>query len=163
VFACDTIQGRRVRDAHIEHFSGANHVIKSSHDLLDRSHEIPGMNPIEVDVVGLEPLEAGLKGAGHVLAVIAARVGIALAREERVFCGDDEVVPVGFNEFAQQALTRALVIFVGGVDEIAAGLRETVKDFSAFFFRCGEAPVFPGFPESHRAQAKLGDPEPAFS
>jgi hypothetical protein len=62
--------------------------------------------------------------------MIAARVGVAFSGEECVFCGDDEVVPVGFDEFAQQALTRALVIFVGGIDEIAAGLRETVKDFS---------------------------------
>jgi hypothetical protein len=73
--------------------------------------------------------------------VIATRVGIALAREERVFCGDDEVVPVGFKEFAQQALTGALVIFVGGVGFLG----------------------FPDFPESHRAEAKLGDPKPAFS
>ena len=152
-----------VGDAHIEHFSDANHVIKPSHHLLDRSHEIPGVNPIEVDVIGLEPLEAGLKGAGHVLAVIAARVGIAFAGEKRAFRRDNEVVAVGRNEFAEQALTCAFVIFVGGVDEIAAGLRETVKDPSRFIFRCGEAKVFPSLPESHRAQAKLGNPQPAFS
>jgi hypothetical protein len=70
--------------------------------------------------------------------VIAARVGVAFSSEECVFCGDDEVVPVGFNEFAQQALTRALVIFVGGVDEIAASPCEAVKDLSRFIFRCGE-------------------------
>jgi hypothetical protein len=77
------------------------------------------VNLIEVNVIGLEPLEAGLKGAGHVLAVIAARVGIAFAGEERVFRLDDEVIPVGRNEFAEQALTCAFVIFIGGVDEIA--------------------------------------------
>ena len=90
------------------------------------------MNPIEVDVVGFESLEAGLQGADHVLAVIAARVRVAFASEERVFGGDDKVVPIGFNEFAEEALTSALVVFVGGVDEIAAGLSETVKDFSRF-------------------------------
>jgi hypothetical protein len=90
---------RRVRDTHIEHFSGANHVIKCSHHLLDRRHEISGVNPLEVNVIGLEPIEAGLKSVGHILAVIAARVGIAFASEERVLRRDNEVVPVGRNEF----------------------------------------------------------------
>ena len=95
--------------------------------------------------------------------MIAARVWVAFSGKERVFGGDYEVVPIGFQEFAQQALTRALVIFVGGVEEIAAGLSETVKDFSRFVFRCGETQVFPSIAEGHRAKAELGNPQPASS
>jgi len=47
---------RRVGDAHIERLACANHVIKSAHHFLDWRHEIPGMNPIEVDVIGFESL-----------------------------------------------------------------------------------------------------------
>ena len=46
--------------------------------------------------------------------MIAARVGVAFSGEERVFGGDYEVVPIGFQEFAEEALAPALVVFVGG-------------------------------------------------
>ena len=36
--------------------------------------------------------------------MIAARVGVAFPGEERVFCGDYEVVPIGFQVFAEEAL-----------------------------------------------------------
>ena len=87
------------------------------------------MNPIEVEVIGFEPLEAGLQGAGHVLAVIPAGVGVPFTGEECVFGGDDKVVSIGFKEFTEERLASALVVFVGGVDEIAPGRREAVKDF----------------------------------
>ena len=95
--------------------------------------------------------------------MIAARVGVAFSGEERVFCGDYEVVPIGFQELAEEALAPALVVFVGGIDEIAAGLSESVKDFSRFVFRCNRTPVLPSFAEGHRAKAELGNPQPAFS
>jgi hypothetical protein len=38
-----------------------NHVIKPAHDFLDRRGEIPGMKPLEVDVIGLEPPKAGIQ------------------------------------------------------------------------------------------------------
>ena len=41
---------RGMGDAHVEHFSCTNHIIKPAHHFLNRSHEIPSMNPVEVDV-----------------------------------------------------------------------------------------------------------------
>ena len=61
--------------------------------------------------------------------MIAARVGIAFASEERVFGGDDKVVAIGFNEFAEEALALALVVLVGGVDEVAAASAKPSKIF----------------------------------
>jgi hypothetical protein len=95
--------------------------------------------------------------------VIPAGVGVPFTGEECVFGGDDKVVSIGFKEFTEERLASALVVFIGGVDEIAPGSREAVKDFFGFLFRCGEAPVPPDIAEGHRAQAKFGDPQPAFS
>ena len=48
--------GRGIGDADVEHFACGNQVIQSAHDLFHRRDLVPDVNPIEIDVVGLQSL-----------------------------------------------------------------------------------------------------------
>jgi hypothetical protein len=88
--------------------------------------------------------------------VIAARVRVAFAREERVFRRNDEMVTIGFNIFAEKTLAPALVVFVGGVNEIAAASAKMSKIFRDSSFDVARPPVFPDIAKGHRCSALFG-------
>jgi hypothetical protein len=59
--------------------------------------------------------------------VIAAGVEVAVADVERVLGADDEVIPVGRQQVAEDRLGGAVGVLVGRVDEGAAGLGEQLE------------------------------------
>ncbi len=67
VFDCATTHAGRVGNADVEHFSGAHEVVERAHDFFGRRHRVPDVQPVEIDVVGAEALEARLDGLHHVL------------------------------------------------------------------------------------------------
>jgi hypothetical protein len=83
---------------------------------------------------------------------------VAGTHRQGVLGGDDEAVAVGAEEAAEDLLGLALVVLVGGVDEVAARLGEGVKDAVSFLLVGAEAP---GVAEAHGAQAELGDAQAA--
>src|SRR5260221_10783339 len=46
------------------------------HDFLDRGYRIPHVNPEQIDVIGLQPLQAGFDGLDHALATVSSAVGV---------------------------------------------------------------------------------------
>ncbi len=114
------------------------------------------MDLIEVDIVGPEPLQAGVDLGENMLAAEPEAVrpscrGIVGA--EAHLGRDHQVVAALAREPAAEDLLRsAEAVDIGGVDEIAAGLDETVEHFPAERL-VGLAA------EGHGAQAKLADLE----
>jgi hypothetical protein len=68
--------GRGIRDAGVEHLALANQIIQPSHDLFDRRDLVPDVDPVKVDIIGLQPLEACFHCLHHTLAVVAGRVRV---------------------------------------------------------------------------------------
>src|SRR5829696_2014890 len=135
-------------------------VVEGTHDLLDSAGVVPGMHPQDVEVVGAQPAKAGLDRLAQVLARIAGRVGVTRPHGERVLRSDDPLIAVRGEIAPEDLLGLALVVFVRGVDEVAALLREGVENPVALLLVGPEAP---DVAEAHRAEADLGDPDAAGS
>ena len=59
---------------------------------FDRGNLVPDVNPVQVDVIGLQPLEVRFHGLHHILAVIAGRVRIGPRSSTGVFRGQDHAL-----------------------------------------------------------------------
>lgn len=146
--------GGGVGDPDVQDLARPNEVVEAADDLLHRREGVPDVHPVDVDVVGPEPLEAGVDGAAQALAVRAAGVGVGRVGAERVLGTQHPAVPVGADQVADDALALAAGVEVGGVDEVAARLREALDDGRRVLGRCARAPAAP---EHHGSQAQLGD------
>ncbi len=51
------------------------------------------MQPVKIDIVGAQPLQASFQRLRHVLALVAA-VGVILARRQRLFGGNHKMIAV---------------------------------------------------------------------
>ena len=138
--------GREVRQPRMEDLAAGDEVVEPAQDLLDRRHAVLEVHPVEVDPVGLEPLQAALDRPDHALAVVAGR-------ELR---GDDEVVAIGGEEVPEQRLGLAQLIALGGVDQRPARLGEALEH-APRVGRLGAGA--PARPEVARPECVLGDPE----
>ena len=114
---------RRVGYADVAHLAGAHQVVERAHRLVDRRELVPGVHPVEVDVVGLQAAQRLLARGDDVLARGAAGVRIAGVKVREELRGNDHAVAtraiVG-DEVADDLLRVAAGVAVGGVDEVAA-------------------------------------------
>src|SRR5437588_7693347 len=124
--------GRGIRDPNVENLPRADLVIEYPHQFVNRGQRIPDMNPVQVDVVGVQTAEAALEGLDQALAVVAARIRIAGAEERRVLRRNHVAIALACYEFPEVALAHATAVVDGGVDEIAAGFGKYVEDPSRF-------------------------------
>jgi hypothetical protein len=119
------------------------------------------MQPIDVDIVGLEPAQRRFALLHERLAAGAAAVWIALEQAATEFCADHDAIPAPLllrEEVTDDLFGMAVGVDVGGVDEIAAALqiggdhRLGVRDAGApsKILAKGHAP------ETKRAHAKSG-------
>ncbi len=111
-------------------------------------------------MIGAEPLQAGLAGAGDMVARRAEIVRAGADREGR-FGRDQCLVAAPLEGEAQDLLGRAGGIAVGGVEEIDPGL-QTQIDEARRFGDIGAAPAleeFVGAAERAGAEAEDGDLE----
>ena len=79
--------GGSVRDAGVENLSLANEIVQSTHDFFHWCDPIPDVHPLQVDEVGLQPLQTGFHCLHHALAVIARRIRITAWRGVGVLRG----------------------------------------------------------------------------
>ena len=89
------------------------------------------MQPVQVDVVGLQPAERLLAGRHHGLARAASAVGVARVHIAEELGGDHEPVPLGLilaDVVADDLLGVALGVDVRGVEEVPAALDVGVHD-----------------------------------
>jgi len=122
--------------------------------------KIPGVEPEDIHVVGLQAFEGAFERLDHILAVVAGGVGVAVLPVLGVFGGEDEGVAFVGDEFAEEGFGLAFGVVVGGVEEVAAGVEVGVEDLAAFGFGCAPGD---GFAEGHGAQAEFGDAQAAFA
>jgi hypothetical protein len=85
------------------------------------------VQPQDVNVVGTQPPQRCLQRLHQALAVIAARIEVAVADVERVLGADNEVISVDRQQVAEDRLGGAVGVLVGRVDEGAAGLGEQLE------------------------------------
>ena len=102
--------------------------------MISSRKKIPDVKPVEVDVIRLEPLQAGVNGLQHTLAVIAGRVGIRAGHGIGVLGGEDDATPIGAHELAEIVFAGAIGVQVGGVDEVTTGFQKCIVNRAAFFF-----------------------------
>lgn len=143
--------GGRVRDAQVEHLAGGDEVVEGLHQLRDGRGEVPPVHVQQVDVVGLELLEAGLDRRVQALGAVAVEVDddflVAEAGVEvgRVLGGDDHLVADAafLHPLADPLLRLLILVVVGRVDEVAALLVVEVQDALGCFLvasaHCGVA------------------------
>ncbi len=83
------------------------------------------MHHIEIDVIGLQSLQRLVDRAHHVLATIAACVGVSRLQIVRIFARNDNTVArAGFlYELADQCFTETRAVGIRSVDEIATRFR----------------------------------------
>src|SRR5882762_7396010 len=114
--------GGSIRDACVEYLAGSNQIVESSHDLVDGRDLIPDMDPIQVDVVGLQPFETRLHGLHHTLALVARGVRVCAWKSVGVFRSEHDALAMPFHKIAEKRFAGPIRVDIGSVDEIAAGV-----------------------------------------
>jgi hypothetical protein len=123
---------------------------QDAHRLLDRRQRIPDVELVQVDAIGLQATEAVLDLAAQVTPraphVVRPRTEreVALRREH-------DVRPAVLQRAAKDLLAPPARVHVRGVDEVSAGLEESV-DHGAAGGLVAAPPLLVA--EVHRAQAQ---------
>ena len=138
-----------VADARVQHLAGAHRVLERAHVLLKRRQRVVMVQIKDLDAVGSQPLQARVDGAAHVAARGAARVDVAAGRIEALR-GDDQAFALASDQLAENFLGTALVVLVGGVEEIDSRV-------AAGAVHRGRRALVRIAAERHRAEAQLRD------
>src|SRR5258705_1607444 len=164
MFASTIFHAGCVGDADVADLAGAHQVLERRHRFLDRRVHVPVVQPIEIDVVGLEAAQRILAGRDNVLAARSTAVGVSRIEVAAELRRDDEAVAPGgvaSEMIADDLLGVAFRVEVRGVDEVAAKLDEAVDDSLRLLDAGTPAEIFPeGHPaKANRAEAEAGAPE----
>jgi hypothetical protein len=88
------------------HLALANQIIEPSHDFFDGRNFVPHVDPVKVDVIGLQPLQARFYGLHHILALVISRVRICARIGQAVFRGQDHALAMVLHKLAEKRFTR---------------------------------------------------------
>ena len=64
------------RRHHVQNFSRLHQVVQRAHHLFDRCHPVPDVQPIEVDIIGLQPFQTRFERLTDILALVPSAVDI---------------------------------------------------------------------------------------
>ena len=124
----DDLPGRQGRAADIAHLALLHEVVEGAQGLFDRRLGIGDMLLVEVDVIGVEPLQARLDGRHDVAPGGALQSPLPVHRPGK-FAGEHDLVPPSGEGTAQLFLRpAALAIGVGGVEKGDAEIESLVHD-----------------------------------
>jgi hypothetical protein len=115
---------------------------------------IPVVQPVQVDVVGLQAAQRLLAGGDDRLAARTATVGIPGIQVAAELGGKHQPVALGLvapDVITENLLRVALGVEIGGINEVAALLQEPVDDLLGLLDGSPPAQVLA---ESHRAQTQ---------
>ena len=124
------LPGRPIGDADITHQALAGQVVQRAQGLVDGGDGVVAVDLVEVDVIGLQPLQAALNRVHDVPARGAAVIGpwphVAehLGGQHHILAGHADVL----QGLADPGLGLAERIDVGGVDEVDATLQGLADD-----------------------------------
>jgi hypothetical protein len=131
----------KVGQASIDNLAGAHEVVQAACDFVHWGDEVVHMCEIEINAIGLQPLEAGLDRLRHVLAIfsqVSERwIGGGAAGE---FRSDHEVVPARADVVTDQRLRNTVLVVVGGIDEVSARIGVGCENSLDVFRRSAVAP-----------------------
>ena len=145
------LPGRVVADAHVAHLAASHQAGHRVKRLLDIRVVIGGVHVVDVDVVGIQPLQALLHRGKD---VAAAETGVVrvLAHLPAHLGGEDDPLAPALERLADDPLAFALHVDIGCVEEIDALSNGVVHD--------REAVRLAGlFPEHHGAEADARHPK----
>src|SRR5260370_39151939 len=97
---------------------------------------------LEIDVIGLQPLQARFYRLHHILALFTSRVRICARSRHGVFRGQDHALAMVLHILAEKRFARPVGIKVRGVDEIAPSLAKGVVHLACFVLGRTPAPFF---------------------
>ena len=118
--------GPPLRHADVQHLAGAHEVVEGAQRLLERRLVVEAVRLVEVDVVGLQPLQRRVAALHDVLARQAA---VVLARAGRpVHLGEDleALAPGALERLAEDRLGLGLRVHVSGVERRDADVERLV-------------------------------------
>src|SRR5258708_40020676 len=104
----------------------------------------------------LQRLGARFHRLHHTLAVVSSRVRIGARSSKGVFGGQDDALAVALHKLAEERFARPVRVEVGGVDEIAPGIAESVVDLSCLVLCRTPTPVIA---KGHGAEGCLRNPK----
>ena len=122
---------RCVAEADVADLACGDQVVERSQGFLDRGTAVPAVQPVEVDVVGLQSPQRFLELTEEGLAACAAAVGVAGVQVgEELRAEHDAVAQArpGGEEVADDLLGVAVGVGVCGVDHIAAAVEVLGQD-----------------------------------
>ena len=94
---------------------------------------IPNVEVQHINKIGVEALEALLYTAHHVLAVVAAGIGVGLVVVQAVLGSHHPVVAVMLvDKRSHNFFTHTILIAVGGIQKIATGIAKGFHEIGAF-------------------------------
>jgi len=127
------LPGVHGRGSDVADFAGFDDIVERFHGLFDRGVVVPAVDLVEVDVVGLEALEALIEFEEDLLAAETLGVGVVAHCVEELG-GDNGVFAfgVGFEEAAEDLLAGAYGVDVGGVEEVDAEVKGLFEEGLAF-------------------------------
>jgi len=121
-------------------FALTHKIVQRIEHLVDRREGVEAMQMVDVHVIGVETAQAAFKLLPQVVAGGAFVVG-AVAHGEGSFGGDERLVALAFEGFAEDFLGLAVGVDIGGVKEIDAGFEADVDEAAGFGY-VGFAPGF---------------------
>ena len=156
---------RPVRDADVSHQPLLDQRVERTQRLLHRRGDVESVHLVEIDMIELEPLQAGLDGLHDVIAREPSRVRALahlaehLGRDDHIVARDAEIA----QRLTSEPLRLSLAVDVRRVDEIDAGIEGTPHQsvYLGLLQLTDPTPdVAIAAAKRHRAQTQLGDEEP---
>src|SRR4029453_13955042 len=117
----------------------------------------PALHPEKCDLVGAQPPQAGFDRLYHALTVRASGVRVGRVQAARVLGGENPAFAFRRDQLTDDSFALATPVIVRRVDEVAAGIGESLDDAGRFVL--ARAPIAPAVPEDHRAKAQLRHPQ----
>jgi len=142
----------------VQHLASAHDIVQGFQGFLDRGGRIESVNLVEIDVIHLQPVKAGVNRVSDVLAGESTLVGVVTHHAEDLGGNDQALArrPKLFEGAAQDLFADAKRIDIGSIKEVNASFDGLADERPALLlFEHPRAP-FPGT-VGHAAQANPRD------
>ena len=147
------LPGRQVRAADIADLALADQIVEGAQRLLDRGQRVGAVQLVEVDPVGLHPLQRGFDGLDDI-APRAALLHAGIVHVHAELAGEHDVLAAGAEQFAERQLrAAAIAVHVGGVEQGDAVLDRGVDDLARRFQVYPAAEIIAAEADERDAQA----------
>src|SRR6266536_6164178 len=111
------------------------------------------MQPIQIDIVRLQPAQGSVKRVQNILSPISSSVGISRLASKSEFGGENRAVTVSalLQEFTDECLAGPVRVTVSRINEVVAGVEKLIEDLLGGVFGISPSPLGS---ECHGSQTK---------